>query len=136
MSKVNVLQNQSSVIKISFAWFLILCWLCVESWSRTDQMGKASPSNMERLHVKPNDGNGLDWSQIPFPGEDCTMERKHLGFLGGPVVKNPPASAGDMVKIVLWKGNIWASLVVQWLRIHLPVQGKWVRSLVQEDPTF
>ena len=95
MSKVNVLQNQSSVIKISFAWFLILCWLCVESWSRTDQMGKASPSNMERLHVKPNDGNGQDWSQIPFPGEDCTMERKHLGFLGGPVVKNPPASAGD-----------------------------------------
>ena len=27
------------------------------------------------------------------------------------------------------------SLVVQWLRIHLPVQGTWVRSLVQEDPT-
>ena len=26
-------------------------------------------------------------------------------------------------------------LVVQWLRIHLPVQGTWVRSLVQEDPT-
>ena len=27
------------------------------------------------------------------------------------------------------------SLVVQQLRIHLPVQGTWVRSLVQEDPT-
>ena len=26
-----------------------------------------------------------------------------------------------------------ASLVVQWLRIHLPVQGTWVQSLVQED---
>ena len=28
-----------------------------------------------------------------------------------------------------------ASLVAQWLRIHLPVQGTWVRALVQEDPT-
>ena len=27
------------------------------------------------------------------------------------------------------------SLVVQWLRIHLPVEGTQVRSLVQEDPT-
>ena len=28
-----------------------------------------------------------------------------------------------------------ASLGVQWLRIHLPMQGTWVRALVQEDPT-
>ena len=28
-----------------------------------------------------------------------------------------------------------ASLVVQWLRIHLLTQGTWVSSLVQEDPT-
>ena len=28
-----------------------------------------------------------------------------------------------------------ASLVVQWLRIRLPMQGTWVQSLVQEDPT-
>ena len=27
-----------------------------------------------------------------------------------------------------------ASLVAQWLRIHLPMQGAWVRALVQEDP--
>ena len=27
------------------------------------------------------------------------------------------------------------SLVVQWLRIHLPVQRTRVQSLVQEDPT-
>ena len=27
------------------------------------------------------------------------------------------------------------SLVVQWLRIRLPMQGTQVRSLVQEDPT-
>ena len=28
-----------------------------------------------------------------------------------------------------------ASLVVQWLRISLPMQGTWVRALVWEDPT-
>ena len=28
-----------------------------------------------------------------------------------------------------------ASLVAQWLRILLPMQGTWVRSLVREDPT-
>ena len=26
-------------------------------------------------------------------------------------------------------------LVVQWLRIRLPMQGTWVRALVREDPT-
>ena len=29
----------------------------------------------------------------------------------------------------------WAFLVAQWLRIHLPMQGTRVRSLVWEDPT-
>ena len=28
-----------------------------------------------------------------------------------------------------------ASLVAQWLRIHLPMQGAWVRALVREDST-
>ena len=28
-----------------------------------------------------------------------------------------------------------ASLVAQWLRIRLPVQGTWVRALVWDDPT-
>ena len=27
------------------------------------------------------------------------------------------------------------SLVIQWLRIYLPMQGVWVLSLVCEDPT-
>ena len=31
--------------------------------------------------------------------------------------------------------NFWASLVVQWLKIHLAMQEIPVRSLVQEDST-
>ena len=36
-----------------------------------------------------------------------------------------------------WKEvkNCWASLVAQWLRICLPMQGTQVRALVWEDPT-
>ena len=34
---------------------------------------------------------------------------------------------------VFWKNR--ASLVAQWLRIHLPMQGTRVRALVREDPT-
>ena len=35
-----------------------------------------------------------------------------------------------------WAGNwTWTSLVVQWIRICLPMQGTWVWSLVQEDST-
>ena len=41
-------------------------------------------------------------------------------FPGGTVVKNPPAGA---------------SLVAQWLRSCLPMQGTQVRALVWEDPT-
>ena len=35
----------------------------------------------------------------------------------------------------LLKTNLGTSLVVQWLRIRLPVQGTRVRALVREDPT-
>ena len=33
--------------------------------------------------------------------------------------------------------EVWvrASLVAQWLRIRLPMQGTWVQALVWEDPT-
>ena len=39
------------------------------------------------------------------------------------------------IKTVLFKTNCGASLVAQWLRIRLPVQGTRVRALVREDPT-
>ena len=40
----------------------------------------------------------------------------------------------DKVDFIKMK-NFWASLVAQWLRIRLPMQGTWVQALVQEDPT-
>ena len=38
-------------------------------------------------------------------------------------------------KTCIRKFTAGASLVAQWLRIHLPMQGTRVRSLIQEDPT-
>ena len=37
---------------------------------------------------------------------------------------------------IIKKTQRGASLVVQWLRICLPMQGTWVRALVWEDPTY
>ena len=31
--------------------------------------------------------------------------------------------------------HTWTSLVAQWLRIRLPMQGTWIQSLVRKDPT-
>ena len=39
------------------------------------------------------------------------------------------------IYIEIKKRPTWASLVAQWLRIRLPMQGTWVRALVWEDTT-
>ena len=41
----------------------------------------------------------------------------------------------DQSKQIIINLTIGTSLVAQWLRICLPVQGTWVRALVREDPT-
>ena len=39
------------------------------------------------------------------------------------------------VHLRIFKKPRWASLVAQWLRVCLPMQGTQVRALVWEDPT-
>ena len=39
------------------------------------------------------------------------------------------------IKTSVYQNDGWTSLVVQWLRIFLPMQGTGVQSLVREDPT-
>ena len=57
-------------------------------------------------------------------------------------VASPPSSRPGRqwpwVADDLWykeQRSLGTSLVVLWLRISLPVQGTWVQSLIQEDPT-
>ena len=40
-----------------------------------------------------------------------------------------------LIMLFLNIGAGGASLVAQWLRVCLPMQGTWVRALVWEDPT-
>ena len=42
--------------------------------------------------------------------------------------------APDISFLISKKGRLGASLVAQWLRICLPMQGTQVRALVWEDP--
>ena len=51
------------------------------------------------------------------------------------VGKNTPSLLKLVPEYSVKKMKDRTSLVVQWLRIRLPIQGTQVRSLVQEDPT-
>ena len=60
-----------------------------------------------------------------------------IGFYWGDenVLKLHGGDSCTLVKFTLKKKKKRASLVAQWLRIHLPMQGTRVRALVREDPT-
>ena len=62
-----------------------------------------------------------------------TME--HYSVLKRKEILSHDTTWMSLEDIMLHKINqSWASLVAQWLRIHLPMQGTWVRSLAREDP--
>ena len=64
------------------------------------------------------------------------MEKREPSYtVGGNV--NWYSHYGEQYGGSLKKLKIGTSLVVQWLRIRLPMQGPWVPSLVRElDPTY
>ena len=73
-----------------------------------------------------------------FPGSPVVKTLHFLCFTAGDTGSIP----GQRTKIphAMWCGqkkkkNLWISLVVQWTRICLPMQGTWVWSLVWEDST-
>ena len=69
------------------------------------------------------------------------MLKRHLGKIWPLwfqliVIKLPSTgSPGDGRALMIKKALEGTSLVVQWLRIRLPIQGIWVWSLLWEDPT-
>ena len=77
-------------------------------------------------------GDGLFWSSTLGRGSIlCDEGLKHFAW-------QPLDSGLNEVGVgFFWKNQKreGADFQVQWLRIHLPVEGTQVRSLVQEDPT-
>ena len=65
----------------------------------------------------------------PCPGSSLTYCNLQVWFLEKSV---PPLTRWTQRPL---KTKMRASLVAQWLRIHLPMQGTRVRALVREDPT-
>ena len=81
--------------------------------------------------------------QRPFFQTRC-----HSQDLGGHIFEVPPSNplqwdyqditgSGTELLLAIWLRmcGVGTSLVAQWLRIHLPMQGTRVRALVWEDPT-
>ena len=64
-----------------------------------------------------------EWSKWEL--QQGLVTQKSAGWLLPAVL---PATGVRMIKIVDFLGG-------PWLRIHLPMQGKWVWSLVRKDPT-
>ena len=73
--------------------------------------------------------------QCPVSGSGGGDEAVHTAeHLGGSALKT--CAFHSIPIIPQFKSYaVGASLVMQWLRICLPVQGTWVRALVREDPT-
>ena len=68
-------------------------------------------------------GGGTEW--------EVGVSRWKLLYTEGINNKGLPYSTENYTQYPM----VGTSLVVQWLRIRLPVQGTWVQALVREDPT-
>ena len=71
-----------------------------------------------------------DTNELMYETEQTHRRRKQTCGCGG-----GGEGEGWSGSLGLEGANYWASLVVQWLRVCLPVQGTRVRALVWEDPT-
>ena len=64
------------------------------------------------------------------------MEKNEFQLLPCTILRNNPKGVRDLnLRAKTYKSLGGTSLVVQWLRMCLPMQGTQVRALVQEDPT-
>ena len=68
-------------------------------------------------------GVAKSWTQLSnFHFHERCMPKKHM--------------KGYLTVLVIQEMQIKTLLMAQWIGIQLPMQRTWVRSLVQEDPTW
>ena len=111
-------------------------WRVCPAW---DEMGLHSP--WRKAHVQGKKSRCLSLKQSNYssthPPKAWEKERK----LTSKIKETRRAGRVDLVytakRFSKWSSaepRSGTSLVVQWVRIHLPMRGTWVHSLVQEDP--
>ena len=119
-------------------------WLLVgKKWEssvslRTSLVGSFHPSSehysplLELMSMRTQKARRIRFSEIQedCPSHICVWARcpAHLAGLGA-------QCQGGYLQVIFNMGRMGASLVAQWLRICLPMQGTRVRAVVREDPT-
>ena len=84
----------------------------------------------ELSHLKCTALNGL----LPLFKKRTTKQNRQKKTTTPPPKKTKPRGL-EPLRNLTKNPQMWTSLVVQWLRIRLPMQGTRVQSLGQEDPT-
>ena len=107
------------------------------SWEHVDLVGWEPLQHSES-------GSSMAWLKVPqghsLYHEECGEERQYKWILYLIIKTIPwghhcycPISQMSVLQIPTKKENQGASLVIQCLRIHLPMQEAWIQSLVWED---
>ena len=116
-------------------------------WAVRNEMSCISQDRAARLCCDNNFKNPLSLSCSHYVSIATFCGALLYGHLDGHGLMEPPPSCRSTIWNIWlpWSSNgrrkhikisyLGASLVAQWLRIHLPMQGTWVWSLVWEDPT-
>ena len=76
----------------------------------------------------------LDPPATVRPSDDCTHIWLQPCEIPTQLSCSPTPDTQTLHEIIMF--GMGTSLVVQWLRIHLPIQGTRVQALVWEDPTW